>query len=142
MSQGLGRLDSASLVIIHEDIPEADQYRTILAEAGLDNVALMAAADAQYTPSTYMTADAVIILCGALSSSVESILAGIRAHDPEAVVVIIVAVRGLRFEDVRRVGNRGATAVVVLGAPTRLFYRQIAAIIARTRRSRKSLRLE
>lgn len=139
MSDGLGRITGSALVVIHDDIPDAEDYLKILKDAGLGRVELSAAAEAQTEPSTYVTADAVIILCNSLSISVDRILTGIREGDPEALVVIIVAVRGLRLEDLRRVGKRGATAVVVLGAPTRLFYRQVAAIIGRTRRNRKSI---
>jgi AmiR/NasT family two-component response regulator len=140
MSQELGRIASSAVVVIHDEIPDAEEYVMILKEAGLGRLELAAAADAQREPSTYVTADAVIILCNALNASVERILVGIREGDPDALVVIIVAVRGLRLDDLRRVGTRGATAVVVLGAPTRLFYRQVAAIIGRTRRKRKSVR--
>jgi hypothetical protein len=140
MSQELGRIASSAVVVIHDEIPDAEDYVMILKEAGLGRLELAAAADAQREPSTYVTADAVIILCNALNASVERILVGIREGDPDALVVIIVAVRGLRLDDLRRVGTRGATAVVVLGAPTRLFYRQVAAIIGRTRRKRKSVR--
>lgn len=140
MSQELGRIASSAVVVIHDEIPDADEYVVILKEAGLGRLELAAAVDAQREPSTYVTADAVIILCNTLNASVERILVGIREGDPDAPVVIIVAVRGLRLDDLRRVGTRGATAVVVLGAPTRLFYRQVAAIIGRTRRKRKSVR--
>jgi hypothetical protein len=140
MSEELGRIASSAVVVIHDEIPDAEDYVMILKEAGLGRLELAAAADAQREPSTYVTADAVIILCNALNASVERILVGIREGDPDALVVIIVAVRGLRLDDLRRVGTRGATAVVVLGAPTRLFYRQVAAIIGRTRRKRKSVR--
>jgi len=134
MTAGTGQLGTSKAVVIVDRIADAESYARALEGSGVLGIELTGLAMAK--PSTYVTADAVIVLCADITPEVSGIVSDIRSHDPEALVVIIVAVRKLEMMHLTDAHAAGASAVIVLGPPSTRFSRMVATVIDKTKAMR------